>query len=330
MNLREQYFKEKYFNEKPRVIQIFLFDEPTNNCVGVLAIEKEDNIKDAEPLARIYINNESNRLYPDYNAHAGKLNNLEYCITLENETYQDFINDGLVGKHSLLHELGHIINGDLEDDVSLEVYHDSRDEAMNNHTVLIEEVMADSFAACFLGRENSSKALKKLGDYQLNISNNESAEEYYNRSKIIANLPDRDLLNVKKMYSESNEIVDDIDNWICSSFYIAIHNKDENKKYSDADLEWISPYIEKYNRYDENACIDINYDEIFGELSIQCNLSTISLIANELHPLIEFGRKTNSEVKIYGLFCSFVDKHYAQTIISANEEGVRTYYYKYY
>lgn len=67
-----------------------------------------------------------------------------------------------MARFTILHELGHYVHQDIQQQASMKAYDDRRIATVTTGSVIEEELRADAFAAGFLGIEKSKKALAEL------------------------------------------------------------------------------------------------------------------------------------------------------------------------
>lgn len=105
----------------------------------------------------------------------------------------------LIFEFVAMHELGHFINGDLDNGGS-EIDREQRKECIENHQVSKAEEMADIFAARELGKSRVIAALDYTIKSRRTLGDNKSKlaiEELENRKKLIKNTIYENKYNIK-------------------------------------------------------------------------------------------------------------------------------------
>lgn len=86
-------------------------------------------------------------------------------VLMEPETYLDFVRGKAYARATILHELGHIYNGDLRDPAfTSDQYDEDRLSFIRDGRVEERELKADSFAGVLLGRDYARKGLSEIRD----------------------------------------------------------------------------------------------------------------------------------------------------------------------
>lgn len=86
-------------------------------------------------------------------------------VLMEPETYLDFVRGKPYARTTILHELGHIHNGDLRDPAfTSDQYDEERLSSIQDGQVEKRELRADDFAADLLGTDYVAKGLSEIRD----------------------------------------------------------------------------------------------------------------------------------------------------------------------
>lgn len=102
----------------------------------------------------------------DFACLAAAKNGVVPRVKMTEEIFYGIKRNEPIARFSLLHEIGHHINGDLSNkDFTSETYDENRVAAVKQGRVLEFELKADAFACSYLGLDYSIKALEQLKAY---------------------------------------------------------------------------------------------------------------------------------------------------------------------
>ena len=90
-------------------------------------------------------------------------------IEMTREIFYGFKRGSAMARFTILHELGHYVHQDIQQQASMAEYDDRRIATVTTGSVIGEELRADAFAAGFLGKEKSKKALAELRNCIQNV-----------------------------------------------------------------------------------------------------------------------------------------------------------------
>lgn len=169
------------------------FDYLKDYKTGRLEVGKVVNIESQEDIMYIMYDKDIVK-YSKYRACSTKINyrgNENQWVTIIGPEYLEiFRKHPLIFEFVAMHELGHFINGDLDNGGS-EIDREQREqrkECIENHQVSKAEEMADIFAARELGKSRviavldyTIKSRRTLGDKKSKLA----IEELENRKKLI-------------------------------------------------------------------------------------------------------------------------------------------------
>lgn len=96
-----------------------------------------------------------------------------YMITISRSTYEAIHSDSKERKRAayfmILHEIGHVINGDNEDEEEIENANFDRGHLCLEGKVIVQEYRADAFAASVMGNDAVIRALQLVAQEEYNI-----------------------------------------------------------------------------------------------------------------------------------------------------------------
>ena len=113
------------------------------------------------------------------------------CIYMDRELFYEMKRGSSMARMILFHELGHYVNGDINPGYNEKIYEKEREELAQSGKVANAELLADAFAAKYLGKKIAvlglialkEKGIEEYGEDQLAIKELERRIEILSENK---------------------------------------------------------------------------------------------------------------------------------------------------